>query len=203
MPVLGSAKTPPATPAMKDIDFSFVSTSGISISPFSKAQQVQEWPGQLLMAKVNMPAMKRSQAADWMAFFASLRGMVNIFSLQVPAWKTAQGIATGTPVVNGAANGGSSLATRGWTANITGILKAGDWFQVGNHLHMNLNTENSDSGGLASFDIWPDLREVPGDGTPIITTNPAGFFRMTQPKVDVLIDEALIYGFSFECMEAL
>jgi hypothetical protein len=106
-------------------------------------------------------------------------------------------------VVKGANNGGSTLSTSGWPISITNVLKAGDFFQLGNYLYMVVNTESSDGSGNAAFDIWPNLRVTPGDGDRLIVTNPQGIFRMATNDQAFSIDEALIYGMAFDCMEAI
>lgn len=180
------------------------SNVGIAVSPFTNQQQSQEWSGEMWgPIKITLPLMKRASAAAWMAFFASLHGMAGTFMLGPTAMKSPLGAALGAPLVDGANNGGFTLATRGWTPNTPNILVAGDFFQIGNRLHMVIGPETSDAAGKAAFDIWPSIREVPGDGDVITLINPVGMFRLSsnQPAFD--IDEAQIFSFSFEAIEAL
>lgn len=192
----------PASPGIAQVEITPVSNVGLSVSPFTGQQQTQEWVEPGWAGKVNLPPMRRSAAAAWLAWMVSLHGMANFFMLGDPAGRTPRGVATGAPLVDGSNNGGYTIGTRGWTPNVNGILLAGDWIQVGNHLHMIVNDENSDSGGKAAFDIWPSLREVPGDGLAIITSNAKGMFRLANNKPSWSTDEAQIYGISFECFEA-
>jgi hypothetical protein len=53
------------------------------------------------------------------------------------------GIATGTPLIKGASQVGASLATDGWTATQTGILKKGDIITIGVQ------------GGVGVYDVHP------------------------------------------------
>ena len=104
------------------------STIGIARSPFTKQQQVFQWPGEGWMLDVSLPPMKRAAAEKWWSFLVSLRGQLGTFYAGDDQATTPQGVATGTPVVNGAQGSMSpTLATKGWTHNVTGILLAGDY----------------------------------------------------------------------------
>jgi hypothetical protein len=206
MPVIQAAKTMPALPGFANITITQNSTVGLSVSPFTGQQQTQEWSGQWWYAQVTMPLMTRAQAANWVAFLVSLRGIVGTFMLRDPACKTPRGAAltTGaTPLIAGNVNGGASISTKGWTPNTQNILLRSDYMQIENHLYMVLSDENSDAAGNASFDIWPDLRTQPQDGTPIIVQNAQGIFRLAENKQSWDINNALNYGIQFNCMEAI
>ena len=204
MPVVQQAKQLPASPGPVSVQWIMHSVVAPSQSPYTLQTQTIEWSGQQWVAKIDMPPMKRQTAAPWMAFFASLHGMANVFQLGPLECARPLGIATGAPVVDGANNAGSSIETRGWTASVNGILLAGDFIQIGNRLHLIVNTENSDATGRASFDIWPDLRETPGDGTPIIINNPQGLFRLSTNDPGWSVDAAFNWDdFSFTAVEAI
>jgi hypothetical protein len=177
-----------------------------SQSPFSGVQQVNEWPAEWWEAEVSLPPMRRVTAEAWTTFLLALRGRSGTFYLGDSAAKTPRGVATGTPVVNGAGQTGKSLATRGWTISITGILKAGDYLQVGSgatkRLYKNLTDANSDGSGNATFDIFPRLRESPADGAAITLSTTQGTFRLQDNARSWDIDEALIYGIQFKALEA-
>ena len=179
------------------------SNVGMFASPFDRSTQTQEWAGEMWKIAITLPVMPRAQAAQWLGFFASLHGPLNGFLIGPTTMSAPLGVATGVPVVNGANNGGFTLSTRGWTPNVASILQMGDFIQIGNWLYMMASTENSDAAGIANFDIWPSLRETPGDGAPIIILNPKGTFRLPSNEVPFDIDEAGIFTFSFNAIEAL
>ena len=179
---------------------------GISQSPFTAAQQVYKYPGQFWEADITLPPMKRADAEYWVAFLLKLNGPFGTFLLGDPLGATARGVATGTPLVKGGSQTGNELITDGWTAGQTGILRAGDYIQLGSgataQLYKVLDDANSDGSGNATFTIWPSLRSSPADNAAITVTNTAGNFRLTtQPSWD--IDEASIYGMTFGAREAL
>jgi hypothetical protein len=116
-------------------------------------------------------------------------------------------VATGTPVINGASQTGSELITDGWTADTTGILKAGDYIQLGTgstaRLYKVLDDVDSDGSGNATFDIWPNLRSSPDDNATITVSNCKSVFRLTTNVTDISINQASIYGLTFGAVEAL
>src|SRR5258708_24927033 len=116
--------------------------------------------------------MNRAGAEPLLAVLTALRGRWGTLLLGDPAAATAQGIATGTPLVSGSnAAGAITLATKGWTATQTGILKARDYLQIGSgitqRLYKMLTTANSDGSGLSPPDVFPPLREALSDGAAI------------------------------------
>jgi hypothetical protein len=195
----------PAAPGIQAVVWNQKSTVGVSASPFTGQQQVQEWSGQWLEAQVTLPRMTRAQANQWIAFLVSLRGMAGVFMFGDPAGKVPQGAATGAPQIsdNANGNGGYSVMTKGWTPNVNHILMPGDWMEIDNHIYMILSDESSDPAGIASFDIWPALRTNPQDGLPIIVNNAQGLFRLSANQTSWDIDEALTFGLQFNCMEAI
>ena len=82
---------------------------------------------------------------------------------------------------------GDYLYTRGWTANVTGILKAGDYVQIGTGTNTTLyrltSDATSDSSGYAALEVWPQVRQnpaPPADATALILTNTVGRFRLDK-----------------------
>ena len=123
--------TPPSSPSARDCELSGRAVVGVTESPFTGSQQVQASQGQMWSLSVTLPPMVRADAEAWFAFMLKLNGRYGTFTFCPPAMKTPRGIATGTPLVDGASQTGNSLATKGWTATQTGILKAGDLLQLG------------------------------------------------------------------------
>lgn len=180
---------------------------GVNMSPFSGVQQVYRYTGQLWEADITLPPMTRAEAEYWISFLLKLNGAYGTFLLGDPNGATARGVATGTPLVNGASQTGGELVTDGWTVSTTGILKAGDYIQLGAgasaKLHKVLDDVDSDGSGNATLQLWPDLRGAPADNASIVVTNPKGVFRLTSNAADFTVNEAAIYGMTFGAREAL
>lgn len=142
-------------------------------SPLSRATQRGELVGSARwVATYTIRRLKKAEAGPWMGFFLSLRGMVDTFNAYDPDRKTAQGVATGTPLVKGASQTGISLDTDGWTTSQTGILKAGDYFSVNGELKMVTADCNSDGSGNATISFQPPLRSSPADNAPLTVSSP-------------------------------
>lgn len=126
----------PTTPGFSRFTPKMSNVVGVSVSPFTKVRQVQDWGADVMTFGVTLPpigtdATGVANASAWESFFLSLRGQGGSFMLGDPTRSAPRGIATGTPFVKGTQTAGAkTLITRGWTPNVTGILKQGDNIQV-------------------------------------------------------------------------
>lgn len=82
-----------------------------------------------------------------------------------------KGIATGTPLVNGASQTGANLVTDGWTASQTGILKQGDVFTIAGVYHVNPISKVS-TGVLQQFVATADCNSD-GVGNSTVPISPS------------------------------
>jgi len=180
---------------------------GMSVSPFTGQQQVYQHSGQWWEMEITLPPMKAEDAEAVAAFLLKMNGSYGTFLLGDPANRAPRGVGTGTPLVNGSGQSGNSLVTDGWTASQTGILKAGDWIQLGTgtatRLHRVLSDANSDASGNATFDIWPNLRSSPSDNAAIIVNSTQGQWRLASNEMQYSIGGAKVYSFTIACMEAI
>lgn len=199
--------TLPATPGFTNVRVQPKSVVGVFSSPFTMQQQVYAHPGQLWTAEFELPAMSRVEAAPWVAALTSLNGSEGTFLFGDPAWSTPQGIGTGTPLVNGGSQTEYDLITDGWTASQTGIVKAGDWLQIGAgstvHLHMVMADANSDGSGNATITIWPRLRNSPTDNTALSVSSALGLWRLSGNTPWSININQLISGLTVQCVEAI
>lgn len=194
---------PTVPSAPQTIDFTASDIVGLSISPFTGQQQVQDWQQGWLEASVSMPPLTHVQAQAWIAFLMGLRGQANVFQLGDPLAVAPQGSGAGTPLVDGAAQAGFTLNTKGWTPGASGVLLPGDWLQSGYRLYRNLVLANADGSGKATLGIYPSLRESPADGTAIVLTNTRGLWRLKSNARKWSETAARVYGVQFDCREAI
>ena len=197
----------PAFPDAAAVTISPLHTVAILDAPHSLKQQVQRFDGQLWQADITLRLMPRATAAPWTAFLLAMNGRAGTVLLGDPATTAPLGVATGTPLVDGASQAGGTLATKGWSASVTGILKAGDYIQLGagaaTRLHQVIEDADSDSGGLASLTIWPDLRDSPADGAAVVTQAPKGTFRLAANDNGWSTDNRGLYGVTLSLIEAV
>ena len=198
---------PVATKAIQSIEIRAVNAVAYSRSPFTFAGQAFAYAGQMWTADVTLKPMKRADAEQWNAWLLSLRGQLGTFLMGDPMGATARGVATGTPLVNGASQTGGSLVIDGATSSTTGWLKAGDYIQLGSNgssrLHKVLADANSDGSGNVTLDIWPHIRVAPADNATVTVSNAKGLFRLSSNEQAFSINESAIYGMTFAAMEAV
>ncbi|WP_152051831.1 hypothetical protein [Tautonia marina] len=141
-------------------------------SPFTRSVQRVALGGSRWIATYSLPPMKRERAAEWQAFFLNLEGGANTFNAFDPDARRPRGVATGSPLVKGGSQTGSTLNIDGATANILAWLRPGDYFSVNGELKMVTAPANTDSSGEATISFKPALRNSPPDNTPIILDKP-------------------------------
>lgn len=182
------------------------SAVAIYASPFTGQQQVYQHPGQFLTASIELPPMDRSSAAGFVAAMLSLQGLTGTFLFGDPAWTSPRGVGTGTPLVNGGSQTGQDLITDGWTTSQTGIVKAGDWLQIGSgatqQLCMVLADANSNGSGVATISLFPRIRTAFADNTAITVNNPKGVWRMSDDGSFLQDVDSLTRGIVINAVEA-
>lgn len=171
-------------------------------SEFTFEEQVQEHQGSKWEISGSLDLLTRDQAEEYNAFIRKLKGRLGTFTLTPAGSGTPRGVATGTPLINGAGQTGNTIITDGWTNSVTGILKAGDYIQIGTGLHSVLDDVNSNGSGQATFDIAPKIVTAPADNAPIIVTNPVGIFRMKENLLPVEIRPPHIHSIRFSARQA-
>jgi hypothetical protein len=196
-----------ATILISSMRFKPRSVVAMSISPFTGQQQVQVHQGQIWAAEIKLPPLKADEAQQLLAALLSLNGIQGKFYLGDPAHRAPGGNPTGDPVVDGAGQTGQTLSTKGWGQSDEGVLLAGDWIQLGTGLTQRiyrvLKDVDSGADGKAIIDIWPRLRESPGNEESLVLEDTMGVFRMSDNEMLWDIEPGLIYGFEFSVVEAV
>lgn len=195
----------PTTSGLASVSLQYYCGNSIIQSPWTGQTQVQATEADYWLADITLPPMDVFEFGPWRAFLAALRGQLGTFLLGDPTMTSPTGIASGTPRVDGASQSGFTLATKDWTASQTGILKAGDYIQLGQRLYMIVEDADSDGDGDATLEIRPRLREAPGDGDGITTTSCKGLFRLSNNTAPIVqtAGDSLQYSISFAAIEAI
>ena len=183
---------------------------GLARSPFSFARYKQDRGGKLWRFNVTVPLLDRDTALNWEAWFLALNGREGSFLFGDPSATNPRGSWAGTPVVNGAGQTGSTLQLRNFTPSAAGVVRPGDYFQLGNGASSRLyrvpgvTAYDADAGGLVTIDIWPALRGPSVNADPVRTVTPQGVFELDSNDTPMAIDEALrSQQFTFPIVEAL
>lgn len=200
--------TQPSTPKPISVILSPGTINGVTESIYTAEQQVQEYEGEFWMMEMTFPRMRRAEFAPWGAFFTKLKGRKGTFYAGDPAGTSPLGVATGTPLVNGAGQSGESLITDGWTFSTTGILLQGSYIELGagilKTLHMVMNDVDSDGSGNATLEIWPGIKtaNIPADNAAINLTNCQGVWRLMENINTWDISAPFDYNFSVKAIQA-
>ena len=177
-------------------------------SPFTGQRQVFAHPNQSWRVELDLAAMNRAEGDALTAQLLSLNGNYGTFYMGDPLYTTPRGVATGTPLLNGASQTGNTVITDGWTISQTGIVKAGDWLQIGTGSTRQLvkvtADANSDLTGNSTIEIWPRIRTAFGDNTAITTSSPTGVFAMDSADSAAweIDPDSLIKGITVTAQEA-
>ena len=185
----------PTTIGVESIELRAVNAVAVSQSPFTYKQQVISHGGQKWEASVTIPSVHRDKAAEWKALLVGLKGQVGTFLLGDPDYATPQGTVSSCTLTGSAGDETVDVV-------MTGTLKAGDYIQLGSGSSAKLHQVLLDQDGDGSLEIWPALRSD-YTGATVVFDNPKGVFRLSNNVTSWSINNASIYGISFEAVEAL
>jgi hypothetical protein len=195
----------PTTIGFSSMKFSSLQPTLVSVSHNLSRQVrsrggVQRWA----IEAAYPPNLSRAEIAPIIAFALLQRGQWDTFTFTPPAlWGSSRGIATGTPLVHGAAQSGRSIATEGWTASQTGIVKAGDFIKFAGHTKVYMITAdaNSDGAGEAIIVIEPALMEAPSDDEGITVNNVPFTVAFASDIQEFSIKPAYLHEFAIKFVE--
>lgn len=196
----------PTSIGIANITLSANNAVAISQSPFTFKQQIVQHAGQRWTASVSIPPVRRDLAEPWVSFLLALGGPVGTFLLGDPNAKVPQGVSAtflGTPIITN--QSGNSITVTGASLNKTNWLVVGDYIQIGTGssatLHKVLSSVNTNASGQAVLDIWPAIRGTRSGS--IVVNNTVGLFRLQSNSSSWSINDASVYGISFDCVEAI
>lgn len=150
------------------------------------------------------PPLNRYQAKELQGFLHALEGEVGTFWFGDPLMNTPAGIASGTPLVNGAHSAGATtLSIKGFTPSTTNILRRGDHIQVGDNLYVCKEDANSNGSGIVTIDISPRIRVAYSDGASVVLSNPKTKFRLENNFVSWSCGVDKMSDYTFEAVEAV
>lgn len=195
----------PELPGFREISWGSDSVVAVTESPFTYAQQVYEWPGQRWKCAIRLPAMRLELARRWLAFFGMLNGQSGTFYLSDSKFaRRSAGDNLGDPELDGSHATGALVKSKGWTPNMQGVARPGDWLEIGGRLRRvtSLEPVASDADGKAHFTVWPYVTPNLA-GAPITWLDPRGIFRLANVPDMTWDTNRLMSGIQFSCIEAL
>jgi len=185
------------------IEWRSVNANLTSQSPFTYKQQVVAHGGQRWEATVNIAPLNQADGALWKAALTSLKGSLGTMLLGDPTYAVPRGTLR-TSVSNPAqlsGTKGDTFATIAMTDNNDTLL-AGDYIQIGLDSDAELYQILEDITGDGTVEVFPDLRST-YSSEPFQTDDTKGVFRLANNVTSWSIDNASIYGISFDVVEAI
>lgn len=195
------------TTGVASVEWRTVNAATRSQSPFTYKQQIIAHGGQRWEATVNLRPMRRAEAAAWRSALISLKGPIGTFYLSDPLYCSPRGTLALDGTVGEAATNhvtgtaGDSFITVAMGDN-TKTLLAGDYISVGSGANKKLYQVLEDLTGDGTVEVWPDLR-TDYSSAGFATNSAEGVFRLANNVTSWSIDNAAIYGISFEVVEAI
>lgn len=183
------------TTGISSVEFRTVNANATSQSPFTFKQQIISHGGEKFEATINLVSMRREDASAWKAALVSLKGSLGTFLLGDPSCSTPRGTVSSCTLTGGAGDESGTVV-------MTGTLKAGDYIQLGSGSSAKLHQVLVDQDGDGTLELWPALRSDYTDAT-VVFNNPKGVFRLSSNVTSWSIDNASVYGISFDCVESI
>lgn len=145
--------------------------------------------------------------ADFMpilAFQLKQDGRYGTFQYVPPDTATPRGTASGSPVVAGAGQLGTTLDTSGWSASQT-VLKQGDVFKLAGYskVYRIVTDAVSDGAGLATLEFFPALMQSPAAGEALTVTNVPYTVEFASDTLSYTVSGPLLYNNFVELVEVL
>lgn len=195
-------------PGIKRYRFRPIYNNTVFVSPVTKTRQVIRRPGNLWGGFYEFAPKKTDEVRAMKAWISSMEGESGTFLGFDPTGRLPSGIADiglDTPLVDGAGQSGSSINTKGWRNNGTGLLLPGDYYQIGNTglaRQLKQVTEQVDSNGtgLATINFQTPLHASPAANDVIIFDNPVGVFNLINSEDigwESDVDEFHRFAFAF------
>lgn len=195
--------TPPAALPIRRIEWRLRQPAQVNRSGWTGHRQVLGLPGGAMWSASGefVQMVRESNARQWRAFFAQLRGAFNTFLL--PAVEENQHNLTVNALVNGAGQTGRTLSIKNLPVS-TQLLPAGAFISLPgtNQMFMLTGALTSNGSGNATAIFEPSLRISPADSAAVETKKPTAHVALTTDTIGWSVDPGQIYGFAFDAEEA-
>lgn len=169
----------------QDASIAIATNNSIFVSPNTRIANVQENAGDRFTLTMSFPPLNQYEASQLQGFVGALKGQIGQFYFGDPLKAVPNGVATGSPVINGENLANSSvLNIKGFTPSTADILMPGDYIQLGvgntSFLHQVIGVSgyDSDVSGEVTVDIHPKLKRKFNDSEVVVTHDTVGRFQI-------------------------
>lgn len=183
--------------------FELVQNTRVFSSPLSNTIQTQSRGGAYWKIKLTFNNLSGANRAELQAFLVKLNGQEHRFRVKDHAYTQRGTVTDDSGLTVTAGQTGSSLALTSAQANKTGYLKAGDYINHQNHLHMVTADCNSNNAGNVTVEIAPPLRATTTatDNIDVVEPVTGVFILMSTPSWTS--KPGIISNFSLDAVEDL
>lgn len=190
----------PATPGPSSVTVRSSTQSLVSVAQ-SGRRFVRDMGGHRWLINASYDRLSSDEGRIIKAFAVAQNGIFESFQFVAPHL-APRGVATGVPLVNGASQSGRSVATDGWTPNITGIMLAGDFIKFGHSkVYVVTANVNSNSLGQAVLSIEPQLMISPPDNDPLTVTNVPFTVSFAKEVQEFPVQSPIFYRYEADMAE--
>lgn len=195
----------PSTPTTRDVVISSQQNTIVSTTS-SGRRQARQIDGQRFKLTLRFPVMTRAEFAPILAFIMKQRSQLESFTYTPATMEDTLGSATTTISVNGAVSAGAtSCSIDGMGNNLTGALKAGDFFRFTGQskVYMCVADVSSNGSGAGTLTFEPPLRTAVSDNVVIIYNNVDFTVGLTSDIQEFNIGTSLYYQYEVDLIEVL
>jgi hypothetical protein len=166
------------------MEWSLLANTQVSTSPLSQSVQTVELPSARWHVSFTMSNLTEADTAKLQSLYARLRGRAGRFYLHNFARPAPRGTASGTPLVMGASQTGTTLVIDGLSVGAT--LLEGDFFGVNGELKMVVADATANGSGQMTVTFEPPLRASPSDNASVTLSAPKATFMLDSDDMRTL-----------------
>jgi len=195
----------PSSPAPRDVAISS-NQNTIVTTTASGRRQARQIDGQKFRLRLRFPVMTRSEFAPILAFIMKQRSQMESFQYVPPTVDDSLGSASTVISVNGAVSAGAtSCSIDGMGNNLTGVLKAGDFFRFTGQtkVYMCVADVSSNGSGAGTLTFEPPLRSNVSDNAVLIYSNVDFTVGLTGDIQEFTIGTENYFQYEIDLIEVL
>ena len=195
----------PANPTPRDVIIRSQQNTIVSTTA-SGRRQARQIDGQRFALTLRFPVMTRAEFAPILAFIMKQRSQLESFTYTPATMEDTRGSASTTISVNGSHTAGdTTIDVDGMGNNLTGVLKAGDFFRFTGQtkVYMCVADESSNGSGQGTLTFEPPLRSNVSDNAVLIYSNVDFTVGLTGDIQEFTIGTENYFQYEIDLIEVL
>jgi hypothetical protein len=195
----------PSTPTTRSVSISSQQNTIVTTTA-SGRRQARQIDGQRFKLILSFPIMTRSEFAPILAFIMKQRSQLESFQYTPATMASTNGVATGVISVAGAISAGAtSCSIDGMGNNLTGVLKAGDFFRFTGQtkVYMCVADVSSNGSGAGTLTFEPPLRSNVTDNAVLIYNNVDFTVGLTNDVQEFRVGTENYFQYEVDLIEVL